>query len=125
MKSRRLKDRPRLVGLALLLLLGVVGWRASSAPEGGVSEHGAISIQHEESPSLAMPATRSGVLAGKVNASDQRLRAPSVPLGLLGLGILAVALAVAAGLTAPPNRAKRLWLLGPVTLRGPPRLQLT
>jgi hypothetical protein len=124
MKSRRLKGRPLLAGLALVLFLAVVGWRASIPAQVRLSGQGRVSIQQKERDPVALPATRSSLLAGKINALDPRLRGPSVPLGLLALGLFAITPALARAQRTRLKRTARLRLLQSLTLRGPPRHEL-
>jgi hypothetical protein len=124
MRWRRPKGRPLLAGLAFVLLLGDAGWRASTPAEVRVSSPGGVSIQHEESHSAALPASSSGTLGGKMNASNQRLRLTRSRGDCRYPALMEWRSALAGALTTfrePPARAR---LFRPVTLRGPPLLQI-
>ncbi len=124
MTWRRPKGRPLLAGLALVLLLGDAGWRASTPAELRVSSPGGVSIQHQESRSASLPATSSGISLGKINASNQRLRLTRFRWDCRCRAPMEWRSALAGALTTLRERPARAGLFRPVTLRGPPRLQL-
>jgi|SRR6266536_5897441 len=124
MAWRRSKGRPLLAGLALVLLLGDAGWPASTPPEVRVSSPGGVSIQHEESRSPALLAISSGIFVGKVNASDRRLRLIRFRWDCQCRAPIEWRSALAGALTTFRERPAGASLLFPVTLRGPPLLQL-
>jgi hypothetical protein len=123
MTWRRPKGRPLLAGLALVLLLGDAGWRASSPAEVRVSSPSGVSIQHEESHSPALPAISSGIFVGKSNASNQRLRLTRFRWDCRCRAPMEWPWALAGALTTFRERPAPPWLFRPVTPRAPP-LQL-
>jgi hypothetical protein len=124
MTWRRPKGRPILAGLALVLFLGDAGWRASAPAEVRVSPPGGVSIQHEESHSAALPAISSGIFVDKINASNQWFRLTRFRSDCRCRAPMEWRSALAGALTTLRERPARAWLFRPVTLRGPPRLQL-
>jgi hypothetical protein len=76
---------------------------------------GGPSIQQAGSGPAALPAARSGIVGTKLNRPQSAPSGPSVPAGV------AVALLVAGALTILPARSRREWVVGSITIRGPPR----